>query len=241
MQSEENRFDCGACDKANTVDDMVLCDGCAKWYHYGCASVTANVAKRKWFCVRCVKKVPVIGKSEAKPTLREEVSAKDNKPAESCQNVEKQGSADSEGGSSERTVVQDKPSPPQTAKSKAPSTRRGGSASSQLSVRNALERLAKKQELEKKMAEKEFELKMAKMELEQEELRMQLEEQLECSIISGKSLRAKIRVRDQNQALAKPAQVQTHPQTEASPVTKRRMAENNLENAMVERNGLTPR
>ena len=90
-----------------------------KWYHYGCAGVTENVAKRKWFCVRCVKKVHVIGKSEANPTLREEVSAKDNKFAESCQNVEKQGAADSEAGSSKRTVVQDKPSPPQTAKSEA--------------------------------------------------------------------------------------------------------------------------
>uniref|UniRef100_A0A182W803 Zinc finger PHD-type domain-containing protein n=1 Tax=Anopheles minimus TaxID=112268 RepID=A0A182W803_9DIPT len=47
--SEESR-DCNACDQANTVDDMVQCDKCDMWYHYACAGVSAEIAKKEWNC-----------------------------------------------------------------------------------------------------------------------------------------------------------------------------------------------
>ncbi|XP_055543471.1 uncharacterized protein LOC129729018 [Wyeomyia smithii] len=50
---ESDRFDCGTCDRPNSVHDMVQCDGCTVWYHMDCAAVSPGISSRKWFCANC--------------------------------------------------------------------------------------------------------------------------------------------------------------------------------------------
>uniref|UniRef100_A0AAG5D6N8 PHD-type domain-containing protein n=1 Tax=Anopheles atroparvus TaxID=41427 RepID=A0AAG5D6N8_ANOAO len=46
-------FDCVACQRDNSVADMVQCEVCDKWWHFDCAGVTADVEKVRWICVKC--------------------------------------------------------------------------------------------------------------------------------------------------------------------------------------------
>uniref|UniRef100_A0A182PX56 PHD-type domain-containing protein n=1 Tax=Anopheles epiroticus TaxID=199890 RepID=A0A182PX56_9DIPT len=175
-------FDCGGCERSNTVDDMVLCDGCGKWYHYGCAGVTAEINFREWRCDSCVRDVAksaVKGKGQCKTSKEAIVNVK--KPTESCKGDEKaKQAASSEGESSQHkpsagipvaTTSQNATRPP----SKRMSTRSSWKTTSQA----AFERLAKVHELEREMAAKEFELKMASLKLKQDKLRFKLEDEYE--------------------------------------------------------------
>ncbi|XP_053699266.1 death-inducer obliterator 1-like [Sabethes cyaneus] len=53
MSRVSDGFDCGACERPNSVYDMVQCDACSIWYHMDCAEVTPGVSNREWFCETC--------------------------------------------------------------------------------------------------------------------------------------------------------------------------------------------
>ncbi|XP_062556824.1 uncharacterized protein LOC134221650 [Armigeres subalbatus] len=44
---------CPVCDRPDSAEDMVACDGCQSWYHYSCAEVDASVADQPWQCTSC--------------------------------------------------------------------------------------------------------------------------------------------------------------------------------------------
>ncbi|XP_062710230.1 uncharacterized protein LOC109425711 [Aedes albopictus] len=46
---------CAKCDRPDTVDNLVGCDTCETWMHFGCAGVTDSIAdpNRTWKCDRC--------------------------------------------------------------------------------------------------------------------------------------------------------------------------------------------
>ncbi|XP_058456811.1 uncharacterized protein LOC131434173 [Malaya genurostris] len=44
---------CAACDRPDTVDEMVQCDRCNEWWHYSCVGVTSSVSERAWSCSKC--------------------------------------------------------------------------------------------------------------------------------------------------------------------------------------------
>ncbi|XP_061502858.1 uncharacterized protein LOC133391620 [Anopheles gambiae] len=193
-------FDCGGCERHNTVDDMVLCEKCEKWYHYGCAGVTAEIKFQEWRCESCVK----VAKSEARgtgqPKPAKEAIAKPGKPAGSCKGNETKNAAPSEGETSGRTASAETLQPTTSQAARPPSAKSSKAHSRNSSA--ALERLAKVQELEREMAVKEFELKMASLKLEQEKLRLQFEEEAERGShrsFASNSLKTEEWVRDQQQ------------------------------------------
>ncbi|XP_055645174.1 uncharacterized protein LOC129781493 [Toxorhynchites rutilus septentrionalis] len=51
---ETDRFDCQMCDLANNADDMVQCEGCGKWSHFGCAGFDEGRKDEHWMCHKCV-------------------------------------------------------------------------------------------------------------------------------------------------------------------------------------------
>ncbi|XP_029717444.2 uncharacterized protein LOC115260593 [Aedes albopictus] len=53
---ETDRFDCQLCDLANNIDDMVQCEGCGKWFHYGCVGFDDGKKEEHWKCQECVAK-----------------------------------------------------------------------------------------------------------------------------------------------------------------------------------------
>ncbi|XP_053686701.1 uncharacterized protein LOC128736247 [Sabethes cyaneus] len=46
---------CAKCDRPDTADNLVGCDTCETWMHYGCAQVTDSIAEenRSWKCDQC--------------------------------------------------------------------------------------------------------------------------------------------------------------------------------------------
>ncbi|EDO63979.1 AGAP004897-PA [Anopheles gambiae str. PEST] len=81
-------FDCGGCERHNTVDNMMLYEKCKKWYHYGCVGVTMMA---KYWCNLCVMKVAKCEAQEMMGHLHpvaprpKEAIAKTGMPAESCE------------------------------------------------------------------------------------------------------------------------------------------------------------
>lgn len=53
---ETSRFDCQDCQEPNNIDDMVQCEGCGKWSHYGCVGFDDGQKEENWKCSRCVTK-----------------------------------------------------------------------------------------------------------------------------------------------------------------------------------------
>ncbi|XP_055631924.1 uncharacterized protein LOC129771856 [Toxorhynchites rutilus septentrionalis] len=51
---------CGKCDRPESADNMVCCDECDVWVHFGCAGVGDSIAEpgRVWKCDQCRKDVP---------------------------------------------------------------------------------------------------------------------------------------------------------------------------------------
>ncbi|XP_062545514.1 uncharacterized protein LOC134212033 [Armigeres subalbatus] len=50
---------CSKCDRSDTADNLVGCDNCDTWVHFGCAGVTDSIAdpNRSWKCDRCSHQV----------------------------------------------------------------------------------------------------------------------------------------------------------------------------------------
>ncbi|KAJ6648775.1 Transcription initiation factor TFIID subunit 3 [Pseudolycoriella hygida] len=43
---------CQLC-KGEDSNDMVQCDRCDLWYHFGCVGVTGDIAQVEWICDKC--------------------------------------------------------------------------------------------------------------------------------------------------------------------------------------------
>lgn len=44
---------CGSCNKADHVENMVACDECNIWYHLSCAGVNKTIEEREFICKDC--------------------------------------------------------------------------------------------------------------------------------------------------------------------------------------------
>ncbi|XP_062711689.1 uncharacterized protein LOC134289605 [Aedes albopictus] len=44
---------CTACNHPDHIEDMVACDNCGKWYHFGCANVDESIVDQTWKCQPC--------------------------------------------------------------------------------------------------------------------------------------------------------------------------------------------
>ena len=78
-------LNCGGCERHNTVNDVVLCNKCKKWFHYGCVGVTAGIMSQAWWCDLCAIQVDNgEAKEKRHPKTPMEAIAKTKKPAESC-------------------------------------------------------------------------------------------------------------------------------------------------------------
>nr|XP_029729815.1 PHD and RING finger domain-containing protein 1-like [Aedes albopictus] len=44
---------CVACDRPDSDENMVACDGCECWYHFSCADVDESVSGQPWKCESC--------------------------------------------------------------------------------------------------------------------------------------------------------------------------------------------
>ncbi|XP_062712088.1 uncharacterized protein LOC134289722 [Aedes albopictus] len=55
MSEDAATHNCGACRNPDSADaGMVACDDCCVWFHYSCAGVSPEVAKRPWKCKTCL-------------------------------------------------------------------------------------------------------------------------------------------------------------------------------------------
>nr|XP_029717962.1 uncharacterized protein LOC109419639 [Aedes albopictus] len=47
---------CSKCDRPDSADNLVGCDTCEAWVHFGCANVTDSIAdaNRSWKCDKCL-------------------------------------------------------------------------------------------------------------------------------------------------------------------------------------------
>ncbi|XP_062702726.1 uncharacterized protein LOC134285619 [Aedes albopictus] len=53
---ETDCFDCQVCELPNNIDDMVQCEGCLKWSHFGCVGFDDGKKEDHWKCSDCVAK-----------------------------------------------------------------------------------------------------------------------------------------------------------------------------------------
>nr|XP_029712547.1 uncharacterized protein LOC115257244 [Aedes albopictus] len=44
---------CTGCNRPDHIEDMVACDDCSAWYHYGCAEVDSTIKDQSWTCQPC--------------------------------------------------------------------------------------------------------------------------------------------------------------------------------------------
>ncbi|XP_062556729.1 moesin-like [Armigeres subalbatus] len=51
---EKTGFNCAACDRPDDEESqMVFCDHCQQWFHFGCVGVTAEIKDVSWCCQEC--------------------------------------------------------------------------------------------------------------------------------------------------------------------------------------------
>lgn len=54
QDSEKSGFSCVGCHRPDCAEaEMVFCDHCQRWYHFGCAGITAKVRDVSWSCNEC--------------------------------------------------------------------------------------------------------------------------------------------------------------------------------------------
>lgn len=94
---------CKSC-KGPDSDEMVQCDICDKWHHFGCVGVTEEVADHSWSCPKCVsaKWVQRSGSTSSKQ-LQPIGDAKDSTDTRGAQTST--GASEKDQRSSEKEVV----------------------------------------------------------------------------------------------------------------------------------------
>ncbi|XP_055615048.1 uncharacterized protein LOC129761356 [Toxorhynchites rutilus septentrionalis] len=51
---DQTGYSCAACDRPDSAEkEMVLCDRCQLWYHFGCAGVSDDIHDVSWRCTEC--------------------------------------------------------------------------------------------------------------------------------------------------------------------------------------------
>ncbi|KAL3195079.1 hypothetical protein MRX96_016030 [Rhipicephalus microplus] len=57
IKKEKELWSCGLCKQ---IDDgqtsMVCCDQCLEWFHWPCAGITKEAARKLWYCTQCTSK-----------------------------------------------------------------------------------------------------------------------------------------------------------------------------------------
>ncbi|XP_053692618.1 uncharacterized protein LOC128741066 [Sabethes cyaneus] len=54
--AEKSGYNCAACNRPDDAEaDMVFCDHCQRWFHFGCVGVTEEVKDVSWCCSGCTK------------------------------------------------------------------------------------------------------------------------------------------------------------------------------------------
>ena len=71
-----DEYNCNACSKPDTADNMVACDYCENWFHYDCAGVSTSIANKSWHCQGCVSQDNDENDSDCDP--EEDVVSDDN-------------------------------------------------------------------------------------------------------------------------------------------------------------------
>ncbi|XP_062698521.1 uncharacterized protein LOC134284163 [Aedes albopictus] len=67
---EKTGFNCAGCRRPDDDEsEMVFCDHCQRWYHFGCAGVSAEVRDVSWSCEECLRRS---ADKEGPPGLEEE-------------------------------------------------------------------------------------------------------------------------------------------------------------------------
>ncbi|XP_058462439.1 uncharacterized protein LOC131437241 [Malaya genurostris] len=61
-------FNCVACERPDSADNVVACDHCDNWWHYSCAGVSDTIADRSWICSRCLPLPVAPGSTSSKMT-----------------------------------------------------------------------------------------------------------------------------------------------------------------------------
>ena len=46
-------MNCVACNRPDEAENMVSCDKCGEWQHYGCAGVDDEIKHNPWMCEKC--------------------------------------------------------------------------------------------------------------------------------------------------------------------------------------------
>lgn len=54
INDEKDSYDCGACARPNTFDNMVECEQCCQWYHYICVGINETIKDKRWKCDKCL-------------------------------------------------------------------------------------------------------------------------------------------------------------------------------------------
>lgn len=69
---------CKKCEGPDEIEDMVCCDGCDAWEHYGCAGVSDSIAgsSRSWMCENCRVKLLAAADSNSTASAYSSTSSK---------------------------------------------------------------------------------------------------------------------------------------------------------------------
>ncbi|XP_065095155.1 uncharacterized protein LOC135717133 [Ochlerotatus camptorhynchus] len=83
---DKTGYSCAGCRLPDSAEDeMVFCDHCQRWYHFGCAGVTDEVKDVSWCCKGCIG---VAADKSGPPALEEELAKLEKEMEEQRQALE---------------------------------------------------------------------------------------------------------------------------------------------------------
>ncbi|XP_055594694.1 uncharacterized protein LOC129745574 [Uranotaenia lowii] len=71
-QPDVNKGSCAAC-KAPDTDEMVQCDHCDTWWHFGCVGVGDSISERSFTCPACQKATAIVSRTDSGNTKAETI------------------------------------------------------------------------------------------------------------------------------------------------------------------------
>ncbi|XP_062533345.1 uncharacterized protein LOC134202334 [Armigeres subalbatus] len=84
MQDSSDSRHCKKCTKPDEADNMVGCDACDAWEHYGCAGVSDSIAdsNRSWKCESCKRPAQITSAPESSVSAYTSASSKKSRQAQ---------------------------------------------------------------------------------------------------------------------------------------------------------------